>query len=232
MAAFMHVDDLPAPPDVVDWGKKVSEWGVMKNDILGNCTSCGIGHSFQTFTSNAGQLWTPTDQQVVEFYEKSTGYNPNDPNSDQGGVETDVLTYLARNGFYGHSIGGFVSITPSNIMHVKQATYLFGGLYVGVSLPTSAQDQKVWEVVDPSLQGDSAPNSWGGHCVWVIGYNDTGPVCITWGQIQQMSWSWWRSYGDEAFAIISTAWICSNRLTPTGISYEKLYNAMSEVRNG
>ena len=47
----------------------------------------------------------------------------------------------------------------------------------------------------------SAPGSWGGHYVYVCGYTPAGPVCITWGKKQQMTWRWFNKYCDEAYAI-------------------------------
>jgi hypothetical protein len=80
---------------------------------------------------------------------------------------------------------------------------LLTATYVGVSLPKSAQAQiqtgQPWDVVS----GTSAvPNSWGGHCVMMPGYNATGQVCVTWGRKQQMSWAFFDKYCDEAYAIV------------------------------
>jgi hypothetical protein len=36
----------------------------------------------------------------------------------------------------------------------------------------------------------------------VCGYTKLGPVCVTWGRKQQMSWAFFRKYCDEAYAII------------------------------
>ena len=34
------------------------------------------------------------------------------------------------------------------------------------------------------------------------GYTKSGPVCVTWGRKQQMSWAFLVKYCDEAYAII------------------------------
>jgi len=36
----------------------------------------------------------------------------------------------------------------------------------------------------------------------IPGYNETGPVCVTWGRKQQMTWSFFDKYCDEAYAIV------------------------------
>jgi len=47
----------------------------------------------------------------------------------------------------------------------------------------------------------SAPRSWGGHYIYVPGYTAQGPVCVTWGRKQQMTWAWLDKYYDEVYAI-------------------------------
>ena len=34
------------------------------------------------------------------------------------------------------------------------------------------------------------------------GYTKLGPVCVTWGRKQQMTWAFFNKYCDEAYAII------------------------------
>jgi len=70
-------------------------------------------------------------------------------------------------------------------------------------MPLSAQAQfqagKPWDVVRGP---GGAVNSWGGHYVHVPGYTTAGPVCVTWGRKQQMTWAFFAKYCDEAYAII------------------------------
>ena len=37
---------------------------------------------------------------------------------------------------------------------------------------------------------------------YINGYTEEGPICVTWGQIQHMSWDFFEKYCDEAYAII------------------------------
>ena len=77
------------------------------------------------------------------------------------------------------------------------------GVYVGLALPNSWQEQmqrgQAWHVV-PGPAGRPNPNN--GHCVYVCGYTSAGPVCVTWGKKQQMSWEYLATYCDEAYAIV------------------------------
>ena len=55
------------------------------------------------------------------------------------------------------------------IPDVATAIWLFGGAYIGVELPISAQTQDVWDV-PANLTPDDEPGSWGGHAVYLVGY--------------------------------------------------------------
>jgi hypothetical protein len=100
---------LPPAPAAIDWSSgHTDDWGDMKNDVLGDCTCAGVGHAIQVFTLNAmNQRKTIPDATVIGLYEQF-GYNPSDPSTDQGAVETDVLNYWLKNPVAGHAIEGYV----------------------------------------------------------------------------------------------------------------------------
>ena len=45
----------------------------------------------------------------------------------------------------------------------------------------------------------SEPGSWAGDYIYVPGYTAQGPVCVTWGRKQQMTWAWLDEYCDEVY---------------------------------
>jgi hypothetical protein len=44
LASYMRLEALPALPAKENWGGKVSAWGMMKNDTVGDCTCAAAGH--------------------------------------------------------------------------------------------------------------------------------------------------------------------------------------------
>jgi hypothetical protein len=70
-----------------------------------------------------------------------------------------------------------ISRSPDHpIPDIATAIWLFGGAYIGVELPISAQNQDVWDV--PANPGpNDEPGSWGGHAVYVVGYEKPGVRC-------------------------------------------------------
>ena len=201
------------------------------NDQIGDCTCAGMGHAVQVFTANANppEVTLP-DSDILAAYEAACGYNPADPSTDQGGDELTVLAYWKNNGIGpgGHKIAAFSSVSVLNQNEVMQALALFGCLYTGVALPVSAQAQVgfVWDV-DSTSAGN--PGSWGGHCVVIVQADATGPTCITWGNLQKMTWAFWNRYFDEAYACITPDWIEANGNAPSGFDLAQLQADLAEI---
>ncbi len=233
----------PAPEKVTNSAVANTNFGEMLNDQLSCCTCSAAGHAGQIWTANsAGHEFTATDAEIELMYEGSCGYNPgNSAATDQGGIETNVLTYWLKNPLGATiTLDAFASITPGDHATVKDAIWLLGGVYIGLALPLSAQHQAVWDVTPDSSQnwfdhwfahsgmarsnpgGDPTPGSWGGHAVYVCDYSPRGLVCITWGKLQLMTWPFWDKYCDEAYGLLSKSWIKSTGLSPAGFKFDEL----------
>lgn len=231
LGSYLDMATLPPIPQEADWGVKVSKWGLMLNDHLGDCTCAAAGHLIMAWTADNGNEMTPADDAILKAYEDVGGYKPGDDSTDQGCVEIDVLNYWRKTGIANHLIGGYTSIEPKNHDHIKAAIAFMGGCYIGVALPLAAQGQTVWDVTDPALAGNAAPDSWGGHAVPLVAYNDVGPVCITWGMRQQMTWAWFDAYCDEAYAIFAVDWANEGKAAPSGFNADQLKADLLALQN-
>jgi hypothetical protein len=200
--ATVALSKLPPPPDAVDWTNGVTSWGEMLNDSLGDCTCAGVGHAVQVATLQVDGEVTPGDNLVLEAYEKWAGYDDTKPWTDQGAVEADILECWERDGFAGYKLLAHVEPNPQLVDHIKQALAHFGALYIGATLPMSAQSQDVWDV-GPGADG----GVWGGHCVDIVAYDKDGLTCITWGGLKKMTWAWWLKYVDEAHCLLIDEWL-------------------------
>lgn len=208
---------LAPAPATYDFSNRITNLGMCLNDTLGDCTCAGVAHLVQAWTGYNGIQFVPQDASVLALYEASCGYNPAYPSTDSGGVMLDVLKYWKSNPFEGHEIDAYVSVDPKNQDEIMQALYYFGGLYVGVELPKTAQSQDVWDVPWYGARGDAAPGSWGGHCIAnVLDYNEVGLTTITWGALKQMTWKWLETYCDEMYCILSPDWYGAGKVAPTG----------------
>ncbi len=231
---------LPAPPPAANWTKGITAWGMMLNgpdpdnppsapDGLGDCTIAGLGHAIQVWTANLGTEQTVPDAAILTAYEQWDGYNPADPSTDQGGIELDVLKDFKQKGLAGHKLLAFADPAVANLTEIQQSINLFGGVYIGVNLPVTAQNQTVWDVTDPTLSGDAAPGSWGGHAVFVPAYDASGFTCITWGAPQKMTTAFWKAYCDEAHALLSPDWIGAKG-SPEGFNLTQLQTDLAAIK--
>jgi hypothetical protein len=231
---------MPALRKYRDWVPFVQPqlpngFGMMLNDTLGDCTVAAVGHAIQLLTGVDGTVVTPTDAQVLTMYEAS-GYVPGDPDTDQGWLIQSALKYWQKTGLAGHKIGAFVSIDPSNELHVDLALEIFGFVNIGIYLPASAQNQNLlWSVPTTGIGGDGEPGSWGGHSI-VIHKRCETPVyrrsVITWGQPEwHITPNAWEAYVDEAWTGFTTDWL-RNGKSPSGFDKATLLADLKNVSTG
>jgi hypothetical protein len=141
----------------------------------------------------------------------------------------EVLKFWRKTGIGGHKIAAFVAVNPQNETEMKQALHIFGSIYIGLSLPISAQTIPyvgqngfpVWQVPAGGLVGDGAPGSWGGHALNICGFGadkdgNTGTVGVTWGSLYDISWPFLSAYCEEAWAVLSPEWIAADGKSPSG----------------
>lgn len=217
-----HLRTLAAPVSI-DWYSRVTEWGMLLNNQLGDCTCAGDGHIVIQQSTYAGKPITVTNQDALTAYEMA-GYVPGDPATDQGWTVQAALDYLYEYGMAGFRIAAYGEVDHTDINAVKQAIFEFGALSLGVILPDSAQQQfaagQPWTVVSGSPID-------GGHCIIAVGYDADYVYCVTWGAVVKVAWDWWTTYVEEAWAVISEDWD-----TVTGLPLAAFAKEWTEVFGG
>lgn len=181
------------------------------NDMIGDCTSAGLANSIRAVSALNGFQTAVTASDAIRFYSESTGYNPADPATDQGGIEVDVLACAARDGYaladqLLYPLWG--SIEPQDRNGVALACAALGPVYLGVELAIADQAGMggLWDIETPDSWGDRTPGSWGGHCLLLWGYaglcDDDIVTLLTWGTRQRATWRWLRSRMREAHGLL------------------------------
>lgn len=198
------------------------------NDTYGDCVIAGRAHQSLRFERiEQGADVTIADKDVLREYLKESG------GADSGLIVLDSLKAWRKVGWrFGgdtYTIAAFAEIHRSDHAEVKTAVYLLTGAGVGLALPKSAQAQiqagKPWDVVKGPA---GKPGSWGGHYVYLSGYTPTGPVCVTWGRKQQMTWAFFNRYTDEAYAVVDD--VDKWRKGKSGIDVKKLLEFLAALK--
>ena len=205
------------------------------NDTIGCCGVAGMEHAQKLWVANSvDKVFRNTDQDVVRVYSDLSGYDPKTGQNDNGIALLSGLKYWQKTGYNDHKIDAYFLVDAKNGDKVRAALYLFGCLYAGIALPDTFEAQtdagKPWDVVNPSLTGDSAPWSAGGHCVLLTAWGENYK-CITWGQEQEITPRFLGTYADELWACLSLDWFTAQHLTPTGFKYSELMADSKAVRS-
>ena len=168
------------------------------NPPLNNCVIAGRAHQTLRFEIvEQGVLINITDEDVLQEFQKQNG---------GGDSDIEVLESLKLWRTRGWEAAGqhfkikaFSKIDQGDHEQIKRTIFIKLGVGLGFFLPDSAITQfnadQPWEVT----RDKAGPH---GHYVYVPGYTKDGPVCVTWGRKQQMSWAFVDKYCDEAYAII------------------------------
>lgn len=195
---------LPPYPDAWDYdaGKSIP-MPMFGNDAHGDCVIAGRGHMTLRFEQfEQGKIIPITDHDVLNEYWKEEGGTG--PSFDKGLAMLDSLKAWRSQGWDAASehydIYAFASIDWKQHNEIMAAIYFLTGLYAGVALPVSAQNQEVWDYVDDP--NTNYPGGWGGHCISIFSYSKDGLTCITWGKPKKMTWSFVDHYFDEAYGVV------------------------------
>ena len=216
-------------------GSVPSDWGMMGNDTVGDCVFAGIGHTIMLLTSEgSGKAAKFTTENILKAYSDVTGYDPNDPNSDQGTNMLDAMNYWKNHGIVDangnmHKIGAFVTLDVSNLDEVLEAAYIFDNVQLGINFPDSAMDQfnngQPWEVVK------GAKND-GGHATPILlGWDGNYLYVATWGKIQKMSKAFYEKYAEEGYLAFSIEFINGDGESPDGFKLAELQYDVAHIKD-
>ncbi len=229
-------ESLGTPPSSAHWGGRVTiPWAMDGNGPddevtiapagwpgCGDCTEVGKRNflAVSDFDAYGQSVTVPTPNGVVEQYCVAQGCTPaqlfSDPDKyDNGEDETNTLTTWCQTEEYGVKLPFTAPVNPKVQGDLMWGMALSGGLYIGLQLPQSAEDQFpnewIWQPSSPIL---------GGHCVYLTGYTDTYVALVTWGQLIQCTWQFLMNTIDEAHALVSPQALAAGK-GPSGLLLPK-----------
>lgn len=227
---------LPSVPSRFGHGTAYSNWKVLGNDRYGDCVWAGAAHEHMLLNKVIHQTDVSFDSKsVLGDYSAATGFDPNDPNTDNGTDVHEALDYRRKIGIADtngkrHRIGAYVSLDPKNWEHLEQAAFIFGAVGIGFDFPVSAMRQfnagEPWDYV-PGSRLD------GGHYVPVVGslHAADQASAITWGKRQVFTPSFYEQYNDEAWAYVTPEALRSDGTGLHGFDLEKLNGFLTALHH-
>ncbi len=220
------------PPAVVNYGQKAASSlaRMYLNDREGCCVISGETHQIGVVTGNDSPVCVvATDAEIQQMYNLLKA-GP----GDSGCIITDVLNYKKSHGMLAagkaHKIDGYVAVDLTNRVEVQVATYLFGGITLGLNLPgawsSSARPGFTWD------NTNSPPV--GGHEIVAYGYNGIGVLVSTWGMTGTVTWAALAntSIFTEGYAQLSPEWYGSDKLAPCGVDASTLAADLAKLGGG
>ena len=219
-----YMEPSLVPPDQVNWQNNCT-YQMYLNDQLSDCTCAAVGNQIITWENNVNNNNILSNNDVLGLYELVGGYNPNDPTTDQGCVETDVLNYWTNSGVNGHKIGAYVQIDNTNLNQIKNAIAYMEGTYIGIQVPEGIPEDpgSVWDVI-PNAEIE------GGHAIILVGYDDNYLYTISWGAVYKMTYAFFTTYCDEAYALVSNDELNGNGVNAASLNINQLNNDLKIVK--
>ena len=169
----------------------------MLNDQLGGARLPAVAMPNKLIAVARKDEMTPPDAIILSKYELWCGYVNGDPSTEQGGVEIDVLNDWRKTQLYYHPLKMYADPDPTNLAHICKAIEIFGGVYIGIQLPVSAQGSTIWDVsngpdADPGILG------WPCRVRSEISHGSGSIVftCISWGELIDITQAFWL-YNDS-----------------------------------
>jgi len=215
---------LPKRPLAFGHEDLIKTWGMLANDRLGCCVQSGIAHQIMLWTAMGSKpIARFTDKEIEQHYSEVTGYNPNDPSTDNGTMPATEYKYLKNYGIKDtdgnvHKIEKHIALEPGDLDDLYNSTYLFGSSCIGIQVPENAIDQfeqgKPWSVV-------AGTTTEGGHYIPAVAYRGSIYV-VTWGRIQKMTQKFYEKYCSEAACILTPEMFNGNGYTPDGFHIDEL----------
>ncbi len=199
------------------------------NDVHGDCVIAGRAHQTLRFE------WIEQSRKLaISTADVLREWRLENGNTEDGLVVLDSLKAWRTRGWEAagrtYRIAAFTEVGRASRAEVKRAIVMQAGIGIGLLLPADALAQfdegRPWDV------SKRDPTPVGGHYVYVVGYTRKGPVCVTWGKRQPMTWAFFERFCDEAYAIVDARDEALRRLAALGgaLDLDRLAQRLGEAQ--
>lgn len=205
------------------------------NDTLGDCAIAGSIEEVRLANALRGVTVNFTDQTAVQNYREITGYNPDDPNSDQGTDVHQLYAFRQSKGIVDadgkqHKIVAYAGLTPGNFDELLVALYMFDMVGIGIEVPDYCEAQfeagQPWHLLRGYHQIE------GGHYIPIVGATDkdTGQL-FTWGALGGITRTFYEKYNTVSVVAL-TEELFKDGKSPEGVDMAKLAADLPRFNTG
>lgn len=235
MASFIDPAALPTPPKEFGHEQLVPRWGMLANNLWGDCVIAGGLHETRLWNRQRGVTVPVGDACAIRNYSAITHFDPNagPPGRNRTDRGTDMeyaARYRRHTGLVDaagkhHRIGAYVALDPGDLEQLWAALYLFDAVGVGVEYPAQWSDafarRKPWDAV-------AKPRLRGGHYVSGVARRGGNLMVVSWGRLHPMTPAGYTQFCDEAIAYLSLEKLTRGK-DSDGFSLTELRSALAKV---
>ena len=211
---------------------------MLGNDVAGDCVEAAILHCIMQqdayLTPGAGLV--ATDDEALGFYSALTGYDPNNPNSDNGSMVMGPQGAMQYWCSHGVTAGGklnkasvYLATDAHNPVQIQQAVDIFGSALVGIDFPIQLLSQPIVPFIWDDVSGPRE-----GHEVLVVGYDTIGTLVmydlVSWGQMFRIPEPALLQIIEEAVAVYDRASLDARGVNAAGVPEATLLADMAALR--
>jgi len=213
-----------------------SDFQMLGNDQYGDCVFADVAHRIMVRTAQAaqGKIVIPTQAETLALYSEVTGFNPNDPSTDQGGDLVTTAQYMQKTGML---VGGVRHmeaangvIDPANMDHIKWAVCLFGCAPAGWKFPDTGMAQfdagQPFDITPQTVVPDSPD-----HDMLILEYRPQEPcfLVLTWAKRWEMTTAFLTACLAEVIPVGAADFVTANGLAPSGVNLPQILQLLSEI---
>lgn len=231
-AAYLDKSVLTPPVGPFGQYALVKQYPMYSNDKFGCCVWSGDGHETQLAKAMGHGTVSFTDANILAAYSAVTGFDIDDPSTDQGTDMEKAAAWRRKVGIQDaagarHKIAAYVALDAGNIDQVATAARAFGFVGIGIEFPAFAMDQfnagKPWDIARTNTKLE------GGHYIPLVGRDANGYfLVITWGKIQRVTSAFLAKYMDEGIAYMSTE-VLYNGVNIDGLNQVKMLDNLRHI---
>ena len=205
------------------------------NDTLGDCAIAGSIEEVRLANALRGVQVPFNDDTVVLNYHAITGYDPEDPSTDQGTDVHELYQYRQRVGIVdangqAHKVVSWAGLTPGDFDELLVALSLFDMVGIGIEVPDYCETQ--FEAGHPWHVMPGRHRIEGGHYIPIVGAQGNQLAELyTWGAKTGIERGFYEKFNTVAVVALTEELFTADK-TPEGIDMASLTRDLQQLNTG